>query len=162
MIEPDTGRAVGPGEAGEFWVRGPQVMAGYLNQPAATAEIVDPDGWLHTGDLGHVDADGNVVVLDRLKELIKVDGYQVAPAELETLLLTHPAITDAAVVGRPDDRHGELPIAYVVASKPLDIPSVQRWMAQRTATYKRIADIFIVDELPRTPSGKLLRRALRQ
>ena len=162
VIEPGTGRALGPGEAGEFWVRGPQVMAGYLNQPAATAEILDSDGWLHTGDLGHVDANGNVVVLDRLKELIKVDGYQVAPAELENLLLTHPAITDAAVVGRPDDRHGELPIAYVVASKPLDIPSVQRWMAQRTATYKRVADIFIVDELPRTPSGKLLRRALRQ
>lgn len=162
VMEPETGRALGTGEPGEFWVRGPQVMAGYLNQPAATAQIIDPDGWLHTGDLGHVDADGNVVVLDRLKELIKVDGYQVAPAELENLLLTHPAITDAAVVGRPDDRHGEIPVAYVVAARPLDIPSVQSWMAQHSAPYKRVAEIVVVDELPRTPSGKLLRRALRE
>lgn len=162
VIDPQSGRVVGPGVPGELWVRGPQVMAGYLNQPAATAEILDPDGWLHTGDLGHVDPDGNVFVLDRLKELIKVDGYQVAPAELETLLLAHPSITDAAVIGRPDDRHGELPVAYVVAAEPLDTPTITAWLAQRTAAYKRIVDIVTIDALPRTPSGKLLRRVLRQ
>jgi acyl-CoA synthetase (AMP-forming)/AMP-acid ligase II len=162
VVDPRTGRPVGVNEPGELWVRGPQLMAGYLNQPAATAGIVDADGWLHTGDLGHVDPDGNVVVVDRLKELIKVDGYQVAPAELEAVLLTHPAITDAAVIGRPDDRHGELPIAYVVTTGPIDPPAVQAWLAQRVAPYKRIADVITVDALPRTPSGKLLRRALHE
>jgi acyl-CoA synthetase (AMP-forming)/AMP-acid ligase II len=102
-----------------------------------------------------------VVVLDRLKELIKVDGYQVAPAELEALLLAHPSVADAAVVGRPDERHGELPMAYVVASGPLDPEAVTNWLAERTASYKRLADLVVVDALPRTPSGKLLRRVLR-
>ena len=161
VVDPRTGRAVDAGEPGELWVRGPQVMAGYLNQPAATAETVDADGWLHTGDLGHVDPDGNVTVTDRLKELIKVDGYQVAPAELEALLLTHPGIVDAAVVGRPDERHGELPVAYIVAAEPLDLATVRVWVAERVAGYKRLADVTEVPALPRTPSGKLLRRELK-
>jgi acyl-CoA synthetase (AMP-forming)/AMP-acid ligase II len=162
VIDPHTGEALGPAEPGELWVRGPQLMAGYLNRPAATAEIIDRDGWLHTGDLGHVDPDGNVVVVDRLKELIKVDGYQVPPAELEALLLSHPSIADAAVIGRPDDRHGEVPVAYVVAAAPLDTRAVMQWLAQRTAPYKRLADVVPVPALPRTPSGKLLRRTLRE
>jgi acyl-CoA synthetase (AMP-forming)/AMP-acid ligase II len=162
VVEPDTGRGLGGGETGELWVRGPQVMAGYLNRPSATAEILGPDGWLRTGDLGQVDTDGNVVVLDRLKELIKVDGYQVAPAELEDLLLTHPSVADAAVVGRPDDRHGERPVAYVVAAEPISAAAVTEWMAEQTAPYKRLADVIVVDQLPRTPSGKLLRRVLRE
>jgi len=162
VIDPDTGRALDAGAAGELWVRGPQNMAGYLNRPSATAEILTPDGWLRTGDLGRVDSDGTVVVLDRLKELIKVDGYQVAPAELEALLLTHASIADAAVVGRPDDRHGEVPVAYVVAAGPLDVTSITDWLAERTAPYKRLAGLIAVDTLPRTPSGKLLRRVLRE
>jgi len=169
VVEPDTGRALDAGERGELWVRGPQVMAGYLNQPAATAEMLGDGGWLRTGDLGLVDAEGHVVVLDRLKELIKVDGYQVAPAELEALLVAHPAIADAAVIGRPDDRHGEVPIAYVVAtvgspgsSDRLDIPVILAWVAERVAEYKRLADLVVVQELPRTPAGKLLRRVLRE
>jgi acyl-CoA synthetase (AMP-forming)/AMP-acid ligase II len=161
VIDPRSGRAADTGEPGELWMRGPQVMAGYLNQPAATAETVDVDGWLHTGDLGHVDSDGNVAVIDRIKELIKVDGYQVAPAELEALLLTHPGIVDAAVVGRPDERHGELPVAYVVAAEPLDEALVRAWVAERAAGYKRLADLTVVPSLPRTPSGKLLRRDLK-
>jgi acyl-CoA synthetase (AMP-forming)/AMP-acid ligase II len=161
VVGTDTGDEVGPGAAGELWVRGPQLMAGYLNQPVATAEIIDTDGWLHTGDLGHIDSDGNVVVLDRLKELIKVDGYQVAPAELEALLLSYPPITDAAVTGRADDRHGEVPVAYVVAAEDLDPEKVQAWVTERVAPHKRIAAVTIVDHLPRTPSGKLLRRVLR-
>jgi acyl-CoA synthetase (AMP-forming)/AMP-acid ligase II len=161
VVDPATGDAVGPGQPGELWVRGPQVMAGYLNEPAATAEILDAAGWLRTGDLGRVEPGGHVVIVDRLKELIKVDGYQVAPAELEALLLTHPLIADAAVVGRGDERHGEVAVAYVVASGPLDGREVRDWAAPRVAPYKRLADVTVVDSLPRTPAGKLLRRVLR-
>jgi len=158
VVDPDTGE---PAAVGELWVRGPQVMAGYLNKPGATAEIVDADGWLHTGDLGRVDDDGNVVVLDRLKDLIKVDGFQVAPAELEALLMSHPVIADAAVVGRPDERHGERPAAYVVAKGPFDPDAIIDWLAARTAAYKHLAEVVAVGTLPRTPSGKLQRRFLR-
>jgi acyl-CoA synthetase (AMP-forming)/AMP-acid ligase II len=162
VVDPETGLSVGPNEAGELWVRGPQVMAGYLNEATATAEILDPDGWLRTGDLGYVDVDENVVVVDRLKELIKVDGYQVAPAELESLLLSHRRPADAAVIGRPDDRHGELPIAHVVVTEPVDASTILAWVAERVAAYECIADLVHVDELPRTPSGRLLRRLIRQ
>ncbi len=162
VIDPETGRAVDPGQPGELWARGPQVMAGYLNNPGATAEILDPQGWLHTGDLGHVDSDGNVTVLDRLKELIKVDGYQVAPAEVEALLVSHPSIADAAVIGCADERHGEVPVAYVIAAGPLDTPALKDWLAQRLAAYKCPRDIIAVQTLPRTPSGKLLRRVLHE
>jgi acyl-CoA synthetase (AMP-forming)/AMP-acid ligase II len=160
VVDPDTGQPVGAGQRGELWVRGPQVMAGYRNMAQATSEILDSRGWLHTGDVGYVDADGNVVIVDRLKELIKVDGYQVAPAELEAVLVTHPAIADAAVIGRTDERHGEVPVAYVVATGDLDPDAVRSWLAERVAPYKRVADVIAVDSLPRTPSGKLLRRLL--
>jgi acyl-CoA synthetase (AMP-forming)/AMP-acid ligase II len=145
---------------GELWVRGPQVMTGYLGRPEATAEILDRDGWLHTGDLGHVDADGNVFVVDRLKELIKVSGYQVAPAELEALLVSHPAITDAAVIRRRDERHGEVPVALVVATGPIDEAELIAWAAERSAPYKRLHAVRFADAIPRTPSGKILRRVL--
>jgi acyl-CoA synthetase (AMP-forming)/AMP-acid ligase II len=104
VVDPASGRDLGPGEPGELWGRGPQVMAGYRNRPEATAAMVDPDGWLRTGDLGRIDAGGNVAIVDRLKELIKVRGHQVAPAELEALLATHPAVADAAVLGRAPTR----------------------------------------------------------
>ena len=97
-----------------MWVRGPQVMKGYLNNESATKSTIDDDGWLHTGDIGHIDADGHLFIVDRLKELIKYKGFQVPPAELEALLLTHPQIADAAVIGLPDDEAGEIPAAYVV------------------------------------------------
>lgn len=161
VVDPGTGRRMGTGETGELWVRGPQVMAGYLGRPDATAEILDGDGWLHTGDLGCVDPDGDVFVVDRLKELIKVDAYQVAPAELEALIRTHPDVLDAAVVGRPDPRHGEVPVAFVVRRDRPDESDLIGWMSERVAPYKRLAGITTVDSLPRTPSGKLLRRELR-
>ena len=148
--------------AGELWVRGPQVMAGYLDRPEATAEILDGDGWLHTGDLGHVDADGNVFVVDRIKELIKVSGYQVPPAELEALLAEHPAVADAAVIGYPDERRGEVPVAVVVAADALDEAALIDWAAQRSAPYKRLHAVRFADAIPRTPSGKLLRRVLAE
>ena len=146
---------------GELLVRGPQTMAGYLGRPDATAEMVDADGWVHTGDLGRVDGDGNVFVVDRLKELIKVNALQVAPAELEALLATHPAVADCAVVGRPDERRGEVPVAIVVARGEVDGEELMAWMNERVAPHKRLHDVRFADALPRTPAGKLLRRALR-
>jgi len=146
----------------ELWVRGPQVMAGYLRRPEATAEILDADGWLRTGDLGHVDADGNVFVVDRIKELIKVSGYQVAPAELEALLVSHPDVADAAVIGRPDEARGEVPVAVVVATGPLEEATLIAWAAERSAPYKRLHAVRFADAIPRTPSGKVLRRVLAE
>ena len=160
VVDPDTGQERGTGEIGELWVRGPQVMAGYRDRADETRAVLDDEGWLRTGDLGQVEEDGTVVLLDRLKELIKVDAYQVAPAELEALLVEHPAINDAGVVGRPHPRHGEEPVAYVVAHPDLDLAAVQAWLAERVAPYKQPAQIIVVDQLPRTPSGKLLRRHL--
>jgi acyl-CoA synthetase (AMP-forming)/AMP-acid ligase II len=160
VVDPRTGRDLGPGEPGELWARGPQVMAGYLGRPDATAEILDADGWLHTGDLGQVDRDGNVFVVDRLKELIKVSAYQVAPAELEALLAGHPAVADAAVIPRPDDTHGEVPVAVVVPRGELDTDELIAWVAERVAPHKRVRAVGLVDAIPRTPSGKLLRRLL--
>ena len=113
VVDPETGADLDVGGTGELWLRGPMVMKGYLNRPDATAETIDPDGWLHTGDIGHVDERGHWYISDRMKELIKVKGFQVPPAELEALLVTHPAVADAAVIGIPDDKAGELPKAFV-------------------------------------------------
>jgi acyl-CoA synthetase (AMP-forming)/AMP-acid ligase II len=138
-------------------------MAGYLRRPEATAAMLDPDGWLRTGDLGLVDGDGNVVIVDRLKELIKVSGHQVAPAELEALLATHPGVADAAVLGRGDPDHGEVPVAVVVprpGAEP-DPEALLAWVAERVVPHKRLRAVRFADAIPRTPSGKLLRRALR-
>jgi acyl-CoA synthetase (AMP-forming)/AMP-acid ligase II len=142
---------------GELWVRGPQVMAGYLN---AEAECLRADGWLRTGDAARIDADGTVFIVDRLKELIKVNAFQVAPAELEALLMTHPDVTDVAVAARPDERTGEAPVAFVVPRGALDADALIAWAAERTAPYKRLAAVEPVDAIPRTPSGKILRRRL--
>jgi acyl-CoA synthetase (AMP-forming)/AMP-acid ligase II len=163
VVDPATGRDLGPGEPGELLGRGPQVMAGYRDRPEATAAMVDRDGWLRTGDLGLVDAGGNVVIVDRLKELIKVRGHQVAPAELEGLLGTHPAVADAAVLGREDPDDGEVPVAVVVprpGAEP-DPAELLAWVAERVAPHKRLRALRLADAIPRTPTGKLLRRALR-
>ncbi|MYR43223.1 4-coumarate--CoA ligase family protein [Streptomyces sp. SID5910] len=152
------------GESGEILIRGPQVMKGYLGRPDATAAMIDPDGWLHTGDVGHVDADGWLFVVDRVKELIKYKGFQVAPAELEALLLTHPGIADAAVVGAHDDDGNEVPHAHVVRRTPADGPTegeVMMYVAERVAPYKRVRRVTFVDAVPRAASGKILRRELR-
>ncbi len=160
VVDIATGEPVPRGTDGEIWVRGPQLMLGYRDDPEATAATIDADGWLHTGDIGHVDADGHVFLVDRIKELIKVRGYQVAPAELEAVLMTHPAVADAAVVGVPDDEAGERPRAWVVANGPLDREALQAYVAQRVSPYKRLAAIEEVGELPRSMTGKLLRRVL--
>ena len=141
-------------------MRGPQTMAGYLRRPEATAAMIDADGWLRTGDLVVVDDDGQVFIVDRLKELIKVNGFQVAPAELEAVLVTHPAVADAAVVGRPDAASGEVPVAVVVAREALAADDLMRWLAPRVAPYKRLGAVRFVATIPRTPAGKILRRLL--
>jgi len=160
VVDPQTGADLGPGEPGELWVRGPQTMVGYLHRPDATAAMIDGDGWLRTGDLVVIDEEGQVFVVDRLKELIKVNAFQVAPAELEAVLATHPAVADAAVVGRADAASGEVPIAAVVARDALDPEDLMAWVAARVAPYKRIRAVRFVDVIPRTPAGKILRRAL--
>ncbi|MCW8375555.1 4-coumarate--CoA ligase family protein [Streptomyces justiciae] len=153
------------GEAGEILIRGPQVMKGYLGRPDATAAMIDTDGWLHTGDVGHVDADGWLFIVDRVKELIKYKGFQVAPAELEALLLTHPGIADAAVIGVYNDEGNEVPHAYVVrqpTAGDLSEGEVMMYVAERVAPYKRVRQVTFIDDVPRAASGKILRRRLRE
>ena len=154
------GDELGAGEEGEVCVRGPQVMRGYLDDPAATAATVDRDGWLHTGDIGRADEDGYVVLVDRVKELIKCNGYQVAPAEIEAVLVAHPAVAEAAVVGRPDDAAGEVPKAFVALSGEATTEEIMAFVAERVAPYKRLRACEIIDEIPKSPSGKILRRVL--
>jgi 4-coumarate--CoA ligase len=159
-VDTDTGLPIDPASDGELEVRGPQVMQGYLDEPAATDAMLRDGGWLRTGDLGHLDANGNVVIVDRIKELIKVKGLQVAPTEIEDALRSHPAVADAAVVGRPDSRDGERPVAFVVTCAKASPDDLSTFLATRVAPYKLPAEITPVDSLPRTPSGKLLRRSL--
>jgi acyl-CoA synthetase (AMP-forming)/AMP-acid ligase II len=161
LVDPETGHDADTGGTGEVWVRGPQVMKGYWNNPEATARTVDADGWLHTGDIGVMDADGYLEIVDRLKELIKVKGFQVAPAELEALLLKHPKIADAAVVGVPDAECGEVPKAVVVAREPLTAEDVKAFVAAHTAHYKQLGHVVFAEQIPKSPSGKILRRLLR-
>ncbi|MEV7341613.1 4-coumarate--CoA ligase family protein [Streptomyces sp. NPDC093544] len=153
------------GEAGEIAIRGPQVMKGYLGQPEATAAMIDPDGWLYTGDVGYVDDDGWLFVIDRVKELIKYKGFQVAPAELEALLLTHPGIADAAVIGVYNEDKNEVPRAYVVrqpSAPDLSEGEVMMYVAERVAPYKRVREVAFIEGVPRAASGKILRRQLRE
>jgi acyl-CoA synthetase (AMP-forming)/AMP-acid ligase II len=153
VVDPATGERLGPGETGELWIRGPQVMRGYLGH----AQVRD---WLPTGDLGHVDEAGNVFLIDRLKELIKVGGASVAPAEVERELRLHPAVEDAAVIGRPDPELGEVPVAYVALSGDVAADELRAWVALRLAPWKHLRDVVVVDAVPRTPAGKILRREL--
>ncbi|MEV0976894.1 4-coumarate--CoA ligase family protein [Streptomyces sp. NPDC049915] len=161
----DPGKDLSTGQSGEILIRGPQVMKGYLGRPDATAAMIDTDGWLHTGDVGHVDEDGWLFVVDRVKELIKYKGFQVAPAELEALLLTHPGIADAAVTGDHDADGNEIPHAHVVrrpTAPDLTDGDIMMYVAERVAPYKRIRKVTFIDTVPRAASGKILRRRLRE
>ncbi|MEU1511956.1 4-coumarate--CoA ligase family protein [Streptomyces sp. NPDC005811] len=161
----DPTQDLGPGADGEILIRGPQVMKGYLGRPDATAAMIDPDGWLHTGDIGRVDEDGWLFVVDRVKELIKYKGFQVAPAELEALLLTHPAVADAAVIGVYNDEGNEVPHAFVVrrpTAPDLAEGEIAMYVAERVAPYKRVRQVTFIDAVPRAVSGKILRRQLRE
>jgi acyl-CoA synthetase (AMP-forming)/AMP-acid ligase II len=148
-------------ENGELLVRGPQVMRGYLNNPEATAQAIEPDGFVHTGDIGRADDQGNLYILDRLKEIIKYNAYQVAPAELEGVLLGHPQVLDVAVVPRPDPACGEIPKAFVVTrGQTVTAEDLMAYVAERVAPYKRVRAVEFVDSIPKSPTGKLLRRVL--
>ncbi len=148
-------------ETGELWIRSPALMTGYLGRPDATAHTIDEEGWLHTGDIARFDGDGVLFVVDRLKELIKVKAFQVAPAELEAVLRGHPAVADAAVVGVPDERCGEVPKAFVVARSPVGAQELIDYVAARVAPYKQVREVAFLDAIPVSPSGKILRRLLR-
>jgi 4-coumarate--CoA ligase len=163
IVDPDTGEDQPVGGRGELWVRGPLVMRGYLNNPEATAATVDADGWLHTGDVAVIDEDGHMTIVDRVKELIKYKGFQVPPAELEALLVTHPDVADVAVIGIPDDEAGELPKAFIVRAAGAEVAAtdLQAFVAEHVATYKQIRVVEFVDEIPKSASGKILRRVLR-
>jgi acyl-CoA synthetase (AMP-forming)/AMP-acid ligase II len=136
-------------------------MTGYLNNPQATANTITADGWLRTGDIGYVNDDGYLFVVDRLKELIKYKGLQVAPAELEAVLLTHPAVADAAVIGVPDDEAGELPKAFVVLKGEATVEQIMAHVAERVAPFKKVRMVEIVTQIPKSSSGKILRRVLK-
>jgi acyl-CoA synthetase (AMP-forming)/AMP-acid ligase II len=164
IVDPATGESLGIDADGEVCVRGPQVMLGYLNNPQATAQTIDDQGWLHTGDIGHVDGDGHLYIVDRLKELIKYKGFQVPPAELEALLLTHPAVADAAVVGLPDEEAGEIPAAFVVLRPGVEATAqdLTDFVAGQVAHFKQIRRLTFIDAVPKSASGKILRRVLRE
>jgi acyl-CoA synthetase (AMP-forming)/AMP-acid ligase II len=160
IVDPVTGAELGPGQTGEICVRGPQVMMGYLNNPEATARTIDAEGWLHTGDIGCADADGWIFVVDRVKELIKYKAYQVAPAELEAVLLAHPAVADAAVIPSPDEDAGEVPKAFVVLRGVASPEELMAFVAARVAPYKKVRRVEFVEQIPKSASGKILRRIL--
>jgi 4-coumarate--CoA ligase len=163
VVDPVSQKELGVDEDGEICIKGPQVMVGYLGNQAATDAIFDREGWLHTGDIGHIDADGHLFIVDRLKELIKYNGFQVPPAELEALLLTHPAIADAAVVGLPDESAGEIPVAHVVLRPGAEATpeEIMEFVAGQVAHYKQIRQVVITDTIPKSASGKILRRLLK-
>ncbi|MBE7471136.1 MAG: 4-coumarate--CoA ligase family protein [Anaerolineae bacterium] len=160
IIDYNTDAELGPNQEGELWIRGPQVMQGYLNRPDATRAVIDPDGWFRTGDIGYADEDGYFYIVDRLKELIKYKGLQVAPAELEAVLLSHPAVADAAVIPSPDEEAGEVPKAFVVLRGEAAPDELMAFVAERVAPYKRIRRLETIDQIPKSASGKILRRLL--
>ena len=160
LIDVATGEDVAEGGTGELLVRGPQVMKGYLNDPDATAATLDDEGWLHTGDIATVDERGYFSVVDRVKELIKFKGFQVAPAELEALLIGHPDIADAAVIGSPDPSAGEVPKAFIVAGGQISADEIMAFVAERVAPHKKVRKVEFVSEIPKAASGKILRREL--
>ena len=160
VVDCATGADVDREHPGELLVRAPGVMWGYLGNMAATVRTVDCEGWLRTGDIVWADTDGWFFIVDRVKELIKYKGYQVAPAELEAVLLSHPAVADAAVVGSPDEEAGEVPKAFVVLGAPASADELVRFVADRVAPYKKVRRLELTEQIPKSPSGKILRRVL--
>lgn len=164
IVDIETGNIeLGVGEEGELIVRGPQVMQGYWKAPQATTEALR-DGWLYTGDIGFYDAEGYVTITDRKKEMIKVKGFSVAPAQIEALLLEHPSVADVAVIAKPDDESGEIPKAFVLLKAGAEGQSANdllAWVNGKLATYKNVREIEFIDSIPRNPSGKILRRLLK-
>jgi len=166
IVDPDTGKEMGFDQPGEILIKGPTVMKGYVNRREITAETIDKDGYIHSGDIGYVDKNGHLFVIDRCKELIKYKGFQVAPAELEAKLLEHPAIEDVGVIGIKDEMSGELPRAYIVLKEfyknNTSSNDIIEYINEFVAPHKRLrGGIVFVDSIPKSPSGKILRRILR-
>nr|XP_043618124.1 4-coumarate--CoA ligase 2-like [Erigeron canadensis] len=163
IVDPDSGASLPRNQRGEICIRGDQIMKGYLNDPEATKRTIDSEGWLHTGDIGLIDDDDELFIVDRLKELIKYKGFQVAPAELEALLLTHPDISDAAVVPMVNEAAGEVPVAFVVKTNGSTVTEdeIKQFVSKQVVFYKRINRVFFSDTIPKSPSGKILRKDLR-
>lgn len=173
IINPETGIALGYNEPGEILARGPQIVMGYLNNEKATEETFDADGWLHTGDVGFIDKEGFITITDRIKEMIKVKGIAVAPAELEDLLLGHPMVEDVAVGPIPDDYTGQRPKAYVVLKPDIrhgkdrsailkSLNELIHYVRGKKVRHKWITEIEMLEEIPKSASGKILRRMLRK
>lgn len=162
IVDIDSQQPLPPNQKGEIWIRGPTVMRGYFGRPSETAATIDKEGWLHTGDLGYFDAEGYLYVVDRLKELIKYKGLQVAPAELEAVLLSHPNIVDAAVIPLPDDEAGQIPMAFIVKNpgSALKEADVMEFVAEQVAPYKKVRRVAFVGSIPKSAAGKILRREL--
>ena len=162
IVDVATHRDAPTGALGEVWVRGPQVMKGYLHNAEATREMIDADGWLHTGDIGKADPDGYLYVVDRIKEMIKYKGFQVAPAELEAAVQSHPAVADAAVIPSPDEEAGDVPKAFVVLRQGASATAeeIMAYVAERVAPQKKVRRVEFIDAIPKVPSGKILRRKL--
>ncbi|CAH1972296.1 unnamed protein product [Acanthoscelides obtectus] len=159
------GRSLGKYQRGELCFKGPLVMKGYIGNPEATKNTIDKHGWIHTGDIGYYDEDGYFFIVDRQKELIKYKGFQVAPAELESLLITHPSIDDVAVVGVPDEASGEIPLAFVLKKMDSNLTEreVEKFVEDHVSPAKRLrGGVIFVAEIPRNPSGKILRRILKE
>jgi acyl-CoA synthetase (AMP-forming)/AMP-acid ligase II len=161
IVDVATGKELGRNQDGEIWMRGPQVMKGYLNNPEATRSSIDDDGFFHSGDIGHIDDHDEFFIVDRLKELIKYKGFQVAPAELEALLLTHPKVADVAVIGVVDEEGGEAPKAFIVSKEPVSAEEIMEFVASRVAPHKKVRRVEFVDQIPKSATGKILRRVLR-
>ena len=164
IVDPETGKDCGEAEEGELWIRGPQVMKGYLNNPQATAATITDDGWLRTGDLAAIDANGELWIRDRLKELIKFKGFLVAPGEVAAVLLNCPGVGDCAVLAAQDEEAGEVPLAYVVQAPGADITAddILASIEGRLVSYKVPRAITFIDAIPKTASGKILRRELKK
>eukprot|EP01111_Echinosteliopsis_oligospora_P009136 TRINITY_DN2627_c0_g1_i1.p1 TRINITY_DN2627_c0_g1~~TRINITY_DN2627_c0_g1_i1.p1 ORF type:complete len:271 (-),score=67.38 TRINITY_DN2627_c0_g1_i1:23-835(-) len=163
IVDIITGQLLPNGSSGELWVKCPNMMDGYLDDPVATKQTIDDDGYLHTGDIVYFDEEGQLFIVDRLKELIKYNGNQVAPAELEGILLKHPAVMDAAVVGRPDELAGQLPTAVVVLKPGHSAPAsnIADFVNAQVAPVKKLrGGVFFVSSIPKNPSGKILRRTI--
>ncbi|XP_041981331.1 4-coumarate--CoA ligase 1-like [Aricia agestis] len=163
VVDPNTGENVGVGKEGELWLSGPNIMQGYYRNQQATDEVMD-NGWFKSGDIGKYDENGLVYLTDRIKELIKVKGFQVAPAELEAILLTHPAVADCAIMGIPDAMSGEVPKAFVVTKpgKSLADEEVMQYVNTKVISYKNIKKVQFIDTIPKSPAGKILKKELKK
>lgn len=162
IVEPDSRESLGPGHQGELWLRGPTIMKGYIGDDEATSSMLNSEGWLKTGDLCYFNEEGLLFIVGRLKELIKYKAYQVPPAELEHILLSHPEIADAAVIPYPDEEAGEIPMAFIVR-RPGSTPSsaaVMDFVVKQVAPYKKIRRVEFIDAIPKSAAGKILRREL--